>query len=145
MNTYVLALTAFTSAAASAQVYKCNVTGTVTYTDEPCLGAQRVDVTPTQGVDKLTGTSRKGADVRAAEYNRRMAEALKSVFGETPEQRATRHKRGRLTPTEQGTCYDLDRILHRLERQERETANAAHQRTQAELLEKRSQYRQIGC
>jgi hypothetical protein len=44
----------------------------------------------TQGLDKSSGQSRKGADVRDAEYDKAMAEALKPLLNETPKQRATR-------------------------------------------------------
>jgi PAS domain-containing protein len=46
------------------------------YSDAPCVGAKEIDATPTQGMDKMTGVSRKGADVRRDEHNALMADAL---------------------------------------------------------------------
>jgi hypothetical protein len=44
--------------APSRTVYKCEVGGKVTYSDSPCLGATRIDVEPTRGVSKLSGSQR---------------------------------------------------------------------------------------
>lgn len=41
--------------APSRTVYKCSVGGKVAYSDEPCVGAQRVNVEPTRGMNKSTG------------------------------------------------------------------------------------------
>lgn len=48
--------------AASAQVYRCEHGGKVSYSDEPCVGAKVVDATPTQGMDKMAGSTSKGAE-----------------------------------------------------------------------------------
>lgn len=101
------------SAAALAQpggapTYKCVTGGKVTYSDEPCVGAKVVDTTPTQGMDKMSGTSRKGADVMKTEHNKLMADALKPILGQTPQQRATAHKRFDLSPQDKLECYRLD-------------------------------------
>ena len=54
----------FAASAASAQaVYKCVPGCSVVYSNEPSLGAQVVDTTSTQGMDKSSGMSRKGAAV----------------------------------------------------------------------------------
>ncbi len=37
---------------ASRTVYKCEVNGKAVYSDSPCLGARRVDVTPKRGLDR---------------------------------------------------------------------------------------------
>ena len=62
-------------------VYRCETAGKVSYSDAPCVGAKEIDATPTQGMDKMTGTSRKGADVRRDEQNAVMADALKPLTG----------------------------------------------------------------
>ena len=91
-----------------AMTYKCVTGKKVTYTDEPCVGAKVVDTTPTQGLDKLTGVSKKGADVRRIEFNKAMAEAWKPLLGETPEQRAQRQKRWNLSEKDKFECWNLD-------------------------------------
>ncbi|SFV00255.1 hypothetical protein SAMN04489707_10692 [Paenacidovorax caeni] len=66
-------------------VYRCETAGKVSYSDAPCVGAKEIDATPTQGMDKMTGASRKGADVQRAEHNPLMADALKPLTGMSPE------------------------------------------------------------
>lgn len=39
--------------AQSRTIYRCEVNGKIACTDKPCLGAKRLDVVPTRGVDKL--------------------------------------------------------------------------------------------
>lgn len=93
---------------ASTLTYKCVTGGKVTYSDEPCVGAEVVDTTPTQGMDKISGTSRKGADVMKAEHNKIMADAFKPILGQTPAERAKAIKRVYLSPKDKLECYRLD-------------------------------------
>ena len=92
LGLFVLAL----SSSYAQTVYRCKSNGSVVYSHEPCLGAQAVDTTPTQGLDKSSGQSRKGADVQKSETNKAMAEALQPIFGETPAEREKRHRRFKL-------------------------------------------------
>ena len=39
----------------SRTVYKCQEGAKTVYSDEPCLGAQRINVEPTRGLDKSSG------------------------------------------------------------------------------------------
>ena len=57
--------------------------GKVAYSDEPCAGATVVDKTPTQGLDKITGTYKKDAEVQKIELHKAMAEALNPLLHET--------------------------------------------------------------
>lgn len=91
-----------------AMTYKCVTGKKVTYTDEPCVGAKVVDTTPTQGLDRISGTSRKGADVIKTEHNKMMADALRPLLGQTPEERAKAIKRVSLSPQDKLECYVLD-------------------------------------
>jgi len=135
------------NAAACAQVYRCEVNGKISYSDDPCIGAQRVDVTPTRGLDKLSGKSRKGADVRAEELNKHAADVFRPILGETPEQRATRLRRAHnhLTPGETAECYLLDTRMTSLEQQEKSSSGAELQRIQQALLKQRQQHRKLKC
>jgi hypothetical protein len=93
---------------ASRTDYKCEVNGKVVYSDSPCLGARRVDVTPTRGLDRSTGQARTGSDVRDERLNEQMAEALRPLLNETPEERALRHRRSKLSPEARAQCRSLD-------------------------------------
>jgi hypothetical protein len=140
----VSALASFSSGLAIAQglpapsrtVYKCEVGGKVVYSDSPCLGAQRVDVTPTQGLNKSSGSERVGADVRRERHNETMAEVMRPLFAETAEQRAKRHRR---------QCDDLDRRISSAELEEGRTAQAERQTVQERLLGMRAQHRDLKC
>lgn len=74
-------------------VYRCEAKGRVSYSYEPCVGAKPVNTTPTQGLDKSSGVSRKGADVRKAESNKAMGDALRPITGLDDQQRLTLHRR----------------------------------------------------
>ena len=67
------------SVLAQKAVYRCETAGKVSYSHEPCLGAKEIDATPTQGMDKMTGQSRKGRDVLRHEQDGVMADALKPL------------------------------------------------------------------
>lgn len=133
-------------ATASAQtVYRCEHSGSVVYSHEPCLGAKAVETTPTQGLDKSSGTSRKGADVRASESNRAMADALRPIFRETPEQREKRHWRMKLLPEEKLECNALDLRLTTQATSIRTVDPGSKAQAEAELLKTRSRFRQLRC
>lgn len=134
------------SVAADAQtVYKCGSGGTVVYSHEPCLGAATIDTTPTQGLDKSSGKSRKGADVRANEQNRAMADALRPILGETPQQREKRHRRSKLQPETRMECLALDPRLKTQEAALRGIGEAQKSRAETELLKTRARYRELRC
>lgn len=139
----LLALVSFTCGAQT--VYKCESKGSITYSHEPCLGAQAVDTTPTQGLDKFTGRSRKGADVRNEEHNKAMADAMKPLLGETPQQRATRIRRFKLSPADRFECENLDGRLVKLEAGTRSADRAAATRAEVNLFESRKRYRELRC
>ena len=139
----LLAVAALTSEAQT--VYKCESKGAITYSHEPCLGASVVDTTPTQGLDKSSGKSRKGADVRNEESNKAIAEALNPILGETPEQRSTRVRRFKLPPADRFECENLDGRLVKLASTTRNADKAAAARAEASLFESRKQYRELRC
>jgi hypothetical protein len=138
-----LALTAFTCDAQT--VYKCESKGAVTYSHEPCIGARVVDTTPTQGLDKSSGRSRKGADVRQIEQNKAMADAMRPIFGETPAQREKRHRRFKLAPGERIECDILDSRLPRQEAAVRRADKADAAKAEADLFDSRKRYRELRC
>lgn len=139
----LLALTVFTCVAQT--VYKCESKGAVTYSHEPCLGAQVVDTTPTQGLDKSSGTSRKGADVRQSELNKAFADAVRPMIGETAEQWEKRRRRLKLTPGARSECERLDGHLPALETARYNADKAAAAQADANLFESRKRYRELHC
>ncbi len=142
----VSGLLALASSSTLAQpVYKCKSNGHVVYSHEPCLGAHVVDTTPTQGLDKSSGTSRKGADVQRSETNKAMTKALEPIFGETAEPYELRHKRFKLPPNDRTECATLDARLSAQETAVRNAAKGEAAGAEAALFQSRKRFRELGC
>jgi hypothetical protein len=58
-------------------VFKCENGGKTFYSDSPCLGAKKIDVEPTRGLNKSTGSERTGKDVSREMQREQFAEAVK--------------------------------------------------------------------
>lgn len=140
------ALLALVVTGAGAQtVYKCQSQGSVVYSNEPCLGAQIVDTTPTQGLDKSSGKSRKGADVSRAENSKMMADALKPLTGMDAAQLETFGRRQKLEPQVRLECARLDARLPEQTTSARTADKASVTRANVVLFESRKRYRELGC
>lgn len=131
--------------APSRTVFKCEIAGKVTYSDEPCLGAKRLDVEPTRGLSKSSGREKVGADVQQEKYNEQMTEAFRPILGETAEERAKRHRRFTLTPQDRAQCGNLDSEISATEKAEARATKAELPSTQQSLLKLRKQYRFLRC
>jgi hypothetical protein len=139
-------LIGFAALSCAAQtVYKCESKGAVVYSHEPCIGARVVDTTPTQGLDKSSGKSRKGADVVKTEQNKAIAEALHPLFGETPAEREKRHRRFKLPSEDRMECYKLDARLPAQQSATRNVDKAAAAKAETNLFEFRKRYRELRC
>jgi hypothetical protein len=139
----LLALAAF---AASAQVvYKCKSSGSVVYSNEPCLGAKVVDTTPTQGLDKSSGRSVKGADVSRSETRKAFADAIKPLTGMDAAQLDQAGKRQKLETKGQRECAVLDRQLPAQVRDARASDKTVAARAEIVLFESRKRFRELGC
>jgi hypothetical protein len=126
-------------------VYKCQSKGSVVYSHEPCIDAQVVDTTPTQGLDKSSGKSLKGADVRRSEHNKAMAEALRPIFGESTAEYEKRHRRLKLSPGDRLECSSLDGRMAGQEADVRNAGKGAATGPEAALFESRKRYRELRC
>ena len=129
----------------SRTVYKCDSGGKVVYSDSPCIGAQRVDVEPTRGMNKSSGTERVGADVRNERTNEAIANALRPVFNESADQRAKRHRRAKLTPAVQAQCRGLDDAIANAEAREMAAPQSERAGAQKALYALRLQHGQLKC
>lgn len=134
------------SAVAQAQsVYRCETHGRIGYSHEPCVGAKVVDTTPTQGLDKSTGASRKGSDVRREELNRALNEAMHPLTGKSHEQTKVFERRIKLPLAAQAECKLLDMRLPDQEQMVRNSAQAARAEAEVQLFLSRRQFRELGC
>jgi len=130
----------------SQTIYKCEVHGKVAYTDEPCLGAKRLDVVPGRGVDRLSGTKRIGADVAREQRRDQMARALQPLTGMDEQQFTTATRRDKLGAQEQRECRTLESAILDNEEVERDVgARALMESLQQDTLSMRKRYRELRC
>ena len=131
--------------APSRTIYKCHVKGSVSYSDEPCAGAQRLDVTPSRGVSRLSGSSRTGKDVASELHTEQMAAAFRPLSGMNAAQYATAGRRGRLAPAAQRECRQLEPGILELEQAEARADTATIKAIQQELFVLRKRYKTLAC
>ena len=126
-------------------VYKCVVNGKVAYSDEPCLGAQRIDVEPTRGLNKSTGKEQVGRDIQRERQTELITEAIKPITGLTPLQLEAARRRARLAPEAKAECGRLDPEVANSEVAERSSSGDSKTRVQAKLFALRKRQRELGC
>ncbi|WP_399696513.1 DUF4124 domain-containing protein [Xenophilus sp.] len=140
-----LALALAALPAASQQVYRCESGGKVAYSDAPCVGAKVIDATPTQGMDKMTGRSRKGREVQREEFHREFDKALRPLHGRSHEEMDTLRKRVYLSSRDQQQCARLDGLLPNLEADAARATGPAKARADVDLYKVRKQFFDLKC
>jgi BMFP domain-containing protein YqiC len=134
------------SGAGAQRVYKCTSGSSVSYSHVPCFDAQVVDVVPTQGMDRASGISRKGADVQRTEHRAMLAHALKPLNGMDEKQFDQFSDRQRLDPQAREACDQLDARLAQQEAQAAQPGTDAERKAYATLLfESRQRHRRLRC
>lgn len=131
--------------APSRTIYKCVVKGSVTYSDEPCVGAQRLDATPTRGVDRLSGSTRIGKDVAAEIRTEQFATALRPLSGMSTSEFATAVRRNGLQPAVQRECSELEPAILKLEQAEKRNDASTINQVQQDLFVLRKRYKNLAC
>lgn len=126
-------------------IYKCIVGGKIAYTDEPCLGAQRLDIEPSRGLDKFSGKQMTGADVRTELHREMFGEALRPLTGLDGKAYATEVRRYKLNGYAKAECRSLDNHLPGIEAIERTASKEVRPAIQHELLVMRQRYKTLGC
>jgi len=126
-------------------IYKCQVKGTISYSDEPCVGAQRLEATPTRGVDRLSGSARTGSDVSKEVRSEQFAQAIRPLTGMSAAQFGTAVRRHPLDATTQHECHQLGPAILKLEQAERHASAAVIAPIQQDLFVLRKQYQKRGC
>ena len=131
--------------AAPPTVFRCETNGRVNYSDAPCVGAKVIDVTPTQGADKMTGRSSKGADVQREEFHRTLDNATRPLHGLSHDEMDSRRRRSKLSSADQRHCATLDQQLPALEEQASRAAGAAKGSADIALYQARKQAFDLKC
>ena len=132
-------------AAAQPKVYRCETSGKVSYSDAPCVGAKVIDATPTQGMDKMTGQSRKGREVQREEFNREFDKAFRPLHGRSHEEMDVARRRMLLPAKEKALCASLDDVLPSMEADAGRATSEAKARADVDLYKARKQYFDLKC
>lgn len=131
--------------APSRTIYKCIVKGATSYSDEPCAGAQRLDATPSRGVNHLSGASRTGKDVASEVHREQFAAALRPLSGMDEAQFAAYGRRINLAPAVQRECQQLEPAILSLEKAESRADAVAIKSIQQDLFTLRKRYKTLAC
>lgn len=144
-HTLAIAFAACANLSPAQQVYRCESGGHISYSHEPCLGAQAVDTTPTQGMNKMTGITKKGADVQRDE-NRRLLNGIASqITGLSPETHARLGQRHKLSRSAQLECSAWDLRLPALEQAASQASPAKKAQADSDLFQARLAFRDLRC
>jgi hypothetical protein len=129
----------------SRTVYKCNMAGKIVYSDDPCKGAEKLEIEPTRGIDSASGRKAVGADVQREKYREIMADALKPLTGMDAKQLDSHGRRQKLPKAAQHECGNLDRAIVAAERQEAQVAGKDRVEVQDRLFQQRQRFRELRC
>lgn len=126
-------------------MYKCTNGKITSYSDKPCLGAERLVVVPSRGVSKLSGQERIGPDVLEERRRELFAQALRPISGMTPAQFELYRRRTLLDSAAQAECRQLDPVLLRTEAMEAAADKLDKPAVQRKLFVLRTRYTELGC
>ena len=134
---------------ASRSAYKCKIDGKTVYSDEPCLGAQKIDIEPSKSANATTRSSASSNARR--QQPRPEPKAEPSAEGDhasadvetKPAQVLS--GRARLSSASQRECRDLESSITVLEREEKEASKSELPRVQGQLFTKRKRFVDLGC
>ena len=131
--------------APSRTVFKCEVAGKVVYSDSPCLGAQKIDVEPTRGLNKSTGRELIGSDVRQEGHRENISAAIQPITGMNSKQFETHGRRMKLSSEVQKECKHLDIKIPIAEQEEKLSKPDTLAQSQYALFGLRKRFREIKC
>lgn len=129
----------------AAVVYRCQIDGKTVYSDDPCPGAKVVKVTPNSGVDRLSGKSVVGQDIRQERFRQQIGEAVEPITGMSSDRFSVEVRRVKLSPEQKRTCNQLDEQMPVMVKQEAISSGQELQVIQNELYKARVRYRGLGC
>lgn len=126
--------------APSRSVYKCSTNGVTSYSDAPCLGAERLEIEPTRGVGR-----KEGRDVHQERHREMIAEAVRPLTGLNAQQLDVQGRRMKLSPDSQRECRVLDAQIPNAEREEGRAAGERLTLIKASLFTLRQRQRELRC
>ncbi|MFV0601754.1 MAG: hypothetical protein ACK5NE_08045 [Brachymonas sp.] len=143
MKKLVFLAAVFVTSAVAQPVYRCGNS----YSHEPCIGAEEVPLTVTEGVDKISGERRVATDLAIERMFRSdktpiFGTDLRPTHGSWEDRR--RRTQNRLTDGQARACTKLrHKILETAETAKKATGN--NQELEKNLYEMRKKYRLDGC
>lgn len=129
----------------SRAVYKCTTDGKVVYSDEPCLGAEKINAEPTRGLNQFTGNVQRGRDVQNEINREAFAQAVRPLTGMDANQLAVETRRQQLTPYARRQCQKLDQEILAGEAQKRSATGNDRGQLQQALFNNRTLHKRFGC
>lgn len=129
----------------SRTVFKCQVAGKTVYSDAPCLGAKRIDVEPTRGLNQTSGRVLMGADVLHEQGREAFAGALRPLTGMDAKQLAVAGRRNKLSPDAQRECSLLDGDISVAQQDEKKATPPDLKQVQIKLFQLRKRFQELGC
>lgn len=129
----------------SRTVFKCEVNGKITYSDEPCLGAKKLKIEPTRGMSPSTAISPAGNDVARENWRESISNAVKPITGLNSKEYSKSANRHGLSSQDLQECRSLDRLIENTEATERTASSSTKPAVQQTLLEQRQRYRTLRC
>ncbi|MDH4481480.1 MAG: hypothetical protein QE279_02090 [Rhodoferax sp.] len=129
----------------SRTVFKCETEDKTFYSDSPCLGAKKVDVEPTRGLNKTSGTESAGKDVSREIQREQFAGAVSPITGLNAKQFEVASRRQKLSSDAQRRCQSLEEAIPQQERQEALAPSSARDQMRSDLLNLRTEYRRLKC
>ncbi len=126
-------------------VYKCEVNGKIVYSDDPCLGAKKLEIEPTRGMNKATGREQVGRDVQLEHNKEAMQEVFRPFHGMDGKQLDKFERRMKLVPAARTECNRLDQSIPEQEALEQRAGAQERPGVQKQLLALRMRARDLGC
>ena len=126
--------------APSRSIYKCSANGVMSYSDAPCLGAERLEIEPTRGVGR-----KEGRDVQQERHREMFAEAVRPLTGLDAKQLNIQGHRIKLLPDIQRECRALDAQIPSAERDEGRATGERLNVIKGSLFNLRQRQRDLRC
>ena len=127
------------------QVYRCEVNGKVSYSNEPCQGAKLVKTPPAQSSDKTPAQHQKDMDTLKAELERNTATKTRALAAKAPEDPEVAKRRENLTPLAKHSCSLLDQSLPQLRENAAHGTPESKEKAGIQLYKARKAFQDLRC
>lgn len=127
------------------KVYRCENNGRIEYTEQPCLGAKEIDVTPTKGLETHKGANIRSPALQRERFREHLIEGIQPATGMDLKEFNKFERRQKLPPSAKSTCALLDKRLPSLDQARTRAEQKNKADAEAELFKARMQYKDLKC